>query len=59
MQDFYILQRTPSALNAEQAQKWYYTVEMLGPDNVLAGDNINDGASGSSAYKNCLSSHFL
>jgi len=39
MQDFYILQRTPSALNAEQAQKWYYTVEMLGPDNVLAGDD--------------------
>ena len=39
MQDFYILQRTPSALTAEQVQKWYYTVEMLGPDNILAGDD--------------------
>lgn len=39
MQDFYILQRTPSALTVEQAQKWYYTVEMLGPDGILSGDD--------------------
>lgn len=39
MQDFYILQRTPSALTAEQVQKWYYTVEMLGPDGILSGDD--------------------
>ena len=39
MQDFYILQRTSNALTAEQAKKWYYTVEMLGPDGILAGDD--------------------
>ena len=39
MQDFYILQRTANALSAEQAQKWYFTVGMLGPDNILAGDD--------------------
>jgi hypothetical protein len=39
MQDFYILQRTEQPLTAEQVKKWYYTVEMLGPENVLAGDD--------------------
>ena len=39
MQDFYILQRTPSALTAEQIQKWYYTIELLGPDAIMAGDD--------------------
>jgi hypothetical protein len=39
MQDFYILQRTEQPLTAEQVKKWYYTVEMLGPENILAGDD--------------------
>lgn len=39
MQDFYILQRTAQPLNAEQIQKWYYTVGILGPEGVLAGDD--------------------
>jgi len=39
MQDFYILQRTEQLLTAEQVKKWYYTVEMLGPENILAGDD--------------------
>ncbi len=39
MQDFYILQRSDSPLSAKEAQKWYYTVEMLGPENILAGDD--------------------
>ena len=39
MQDFYILQRTQQPLTSEQVQKWYFTVEMLGPDNILAGDD--------------------
>lgn len=39
MQDFYILQRSSYALTADQIQKWYYTVEMLGPDAIMAGDD--------------------
>lgn len=39
MQDFYILQRTPQPLDSEQSKKWYYTVEMLGPEGILAGDD--------------------
>ena len=39
MQDFYILQRSEQVLTAEQIQKWYYTVEMLGPDAIIAGDD--------------------
>jgi hypothetical protein len=39
MQDFYILQRTQTPLNADEARKWYYTVEMLAPDGVIAGDD--------------------
>ena len=39
MQDFYILQRTPTALDSEQAKKWFYTVEMLGPGGIMAGDD--------------------
>jgi hypothetical protein len=39
MQDFYILQRTPTALNSEQAKKWFYTIEMLGPEGIMAGDD--------------------
>lgn len=41
MQDFYILQRTQEPLTSEQVQKWYYTIEMLGPDNIMAGDDDN------------------
>ena len=39
MQDFYILQRTPTALNSEQAKKWFYTIEMLGPEGIMSGDD--------------------
>lgn len=39
MQDFYILQRSAQPLNAEQAQKWYHTVELLGPEGIMAGDD--------------------
>jgi len=39
MQDFYILQRTSNTLTSDQVKKWYYTIEMLGPDNILAGDD--------------------
>jgi len=39
MQDFYILQRTNQPLTSEQAKKWYYTIEMLGPDNIIMGDD--------------------
>jgi len=41
MQDFYILQRTPQPLTAEQAQRWYFTVDMLGPEGIMAGDDTN------------------
>ena len=39
MQDFYILQRTTQPLTADQVKKWYYTIEMLGPDAIIAGDD--------------------
>lgn len=39
MQDFYILQRTQRPLNTDEARKWYYTVEMLAPEGILAGDD--------------------
>ena len=39
MQDFYILQRTQTPLNTDEARKWYYTVEMLAPEGVIAGDD--------------------
>jgi hypothetical protein len=39
MQDFYILQRTPKPLTSDQAFKWYYTVELLGPEGIAAGDD--------------------
>jgi hypothetical protein len=39
MQDFYIVQKTSKPLTSDQALKWYLTVEMLGPENVLSGDD--------------------
>jgi hypothetical protein len=39
MQDFYILQRTDQPLTEDQAKKWYYTIELLGPENIIAGDD--------------------
>lgn len=39
MQDFYILQRADRMLTSDQIQKWYYTVEMLGPEGIMAGDD--------------------
>lgn len=42
MQDFYILQRTETPLNVDQARKWYYTVDMLAPEGVLAGDDSSN-----------------
>jgi hypothetical protein len=39
MQDFYILQRTDVPLTTEQAQRWYYTVDMLAPEGIVAGDD--------------------
>ena len=39
MQDFYIQQRTSNVLNADQIQRWFLTVEMLGPQNIVAGDD--------------------
>ena len=39
MQDFYILQRSDSPLKADEVKKWYYTVNLLAPDGILAGDD--------------------
>jgi len=39
MQDFYILQRTPTVLNAQEIRRWYITVDMLAPDNIIMGDD--------------------
>ena len=39
MQDFYILQRTPTKLDAEEIRRWYLTVDMLAPDNIIMGDD--------------------
>ena len=39
MQDFYIQQRTDKALDADQIQRWYLTVEMLSPENTIMGDD--------------------
>ena len=39
MQDFYILQRSTKILDAEQIRRWMLTVEMLGPDNIIMGDD--------------------
>lgn len=39
MQDFYIQQRTPIILNAEEIQRWFFTVVMLAPEGVIAGDD--------------------
>lgn len=39
MQDFYILQRTPRVLNAKEIRRWYITVDMLAPDNIIMGDD--------------------
>ena len=39
MQDFYILQRSQDILNAEQIQRWLLTIEMLGPDGIIMGDD--------------------
>ena len=39
MQDFYILQRTPQVLNAKEIRRWYMTVDMLSPDNIIMGDD--------------------
>lgn len=39
MQDFYILQRAEAPLTAEQVKKWYYTIEMLGPDGIASADD--------------------
>ena len=39
MQDFYILQRTPKMLDAGEVRRWYLTVDMLAPDNIIMGDD--------------------
>ena len=39
MQDFYILQRTDKPLNAEVIQRWYLTVDMLTPEDVIMSDD--------------------
>ena len=39
MQDFYILQRTAKILNSDEIRRWYLTVDMLAPDNVIMGDD--------------------
>ena len=39
MQDFYILQRSTEVLDADKIQRWYLTIEMLGPDNIIMGDD--------------------
>ena len=39
MQDFYILQRTPKVLDAGEIRRWYITVDMLAPDNIIMGDD--------------------
>ncbi|OUV25229.1 MAG: hypothetical protein CBC57_05745 [Euryarchaeota archaeon TMED97] len=39
MQDFYILQRTPTVLNSKEIRRWYITVDMLAPDNIIMGDD--------------------
>ena len=39
MQDFYILQRTAKVLNADEIRRWYLTVDMLAPDNIIMGDD--------------------
>ena len=39
MQDFYILQRTAKVLNAKEIRRWYITVDMLAPDNIIMGDD--------------------
>ena len=36
---FYIQQRTPKTLNAEEIQRWFFTVVMLAPEGILAGDD--------------------
>ena len=38
MQDFYILQRTAKILNSDEIRRWYLTVDMLAPDNIIMGD---------------------
>ena len=39
MQDFYILQRSQDILNADQIQRWLLTVEIIGPDGIIMGDD--------------------
>ena len=39
MQDFYILQRTSTKLDAGEIRRWYLTVDMLAPDNIIMGDD--------------------
>ena len=39
MQDFYILQRTAKILDADEIRRWYLTVDMLAPDNIIMGDD--------------------
>lgn len=43
MQDFYIQQRTQKTLNAEEIQRWFFTVVMLAPGGVIAGDDETAG----------------
>ena len=40
MQDFYIQQRTQKQLTSDQIQRWYLTVNMLGPDNIIGDEFI-------------------
>ena len=40
MQDFYIQQRTQQQLTSDQIQRWYLTVNMLGPDNIIGDEFI-------------------
>ena len=42
MLDFYISQKVSKPLTASQAQTWYLTVKMLGPDSIIMGDDETD-----------------
>lgn len=50
MQDFYIQQRTQQQLTSDQIQRWYLTVNMLGPDNIIGDEFILASQEGDLLY---------
>lgn len=50
MQDFYIQQRTQQQLTSDQIQRWYLTVNMLGPDNIIDDEFILASQEGDLLY---------